>query len=229
MNWKKQTENFLFTKKAPRILTKKNLLAITQEYKPDISNSSLDKWIHEQVSSERFDRIRSGVYVNNLTYPVVNPLEAIPYAVPGAVVSLQFVLGEFGIMNNYTDIATCVVPSKTHLPRIQSRSLRFQFNMMLEDVLNAGEEKDRLLDDREYPMATPEKAFLDMLYLGNHGKSRLTVPPMDCDIENLRKRRLNRLIKAMGIEKEFKDWAEKKKAFDDDPDVEGNMSIGLGF
>ncbi|MFW6272751.1 MAG: hypothetical protein ACOC2U_03120 [bacterium] len=229
MNWQKQVENFLFTKKAPRILTAQNLFLIAKKYKSNISKRTLERWIQEQINSERFDLIKNGVYINNLIYPIVSPLEAIPHIVPDAVVSLQFVLGEFGVMNNYTDIATCVIPTKTYSPEIKNNSLRFQFNMISEEILNAGEEKDRLLDDKKYQMATPEKAFLDMLYLGSLKKSKLTVPPMDCDLDNLKKRRLNRLIKAMNLEKEFDIWMNKKQLYDNDPNVNENISVELRF
>ncbi len=64
--------------------------------------------------------------------------------------SLQTVLGEAGVTNNYSDIVTCVVPhSKDHKPSVRpvkAVRVEFRFHAMPARFLDehAGELEDRM-------------------------------------------------------------------------------------
>lgn len=117
---------------------------------------------------------------------------------PAAVVSLQYVLGEFGVANNYTSWITCVFPDDLPCPVVVDAGTRFVFTPLPRAILEAGEPGDRLILAREYQCATPERALADVLYLASVG--RWPRVPLEYDIEDLDPDRLRRLCLAMAIE-----------------------------
>ncbi len=86
------------------------------------------------------------------------------------------------------------------------------FRGIPERVLEAGEEKDRLVTGTGYRRATPEAALLHWLYLSASPRSRMSAPSMDLDIAELDLRRLKRLAKAMSMQDGLKLWLERHRA-----------------
>jgi hypothetical protein len=146
---------------------------------------------------------------------------------PDAVVSLQYVLGEFGVANNYTSWITCVFPDDLPCPVVVDAGTRFVFTPLPWAILEVGEPSDRLILAREYACATPERALTDVLYLASVG--RWPRVPLEYDIEDLDPERLRRLCRAMGIEGTLDAWLAAKLVHDEDPDVIDEMSCRLGF
>lgn len=146
---------------------------------------------------------------------------------PGAVVSLQYVLGEFGVANNYTHWITCVFPDDIPCPDVVDAGTRFVFTPMPRAILKAGDPDDRLILAREYRCARPERALADVLYLASVGRWPLV--PVEYDIEELNMERLRRLCQAMDIVGVLDIWLAEKKIYDADPDVVAGMSCRLGF
>jgi hypothetical protein len=146
---------------------------------------------------------------------------------PGAVVSLQYVLGEFGVANNYTSWITCVFPDDLPCPDVVDAGTRFVFTPIPRSVLEAGAPDDRLIFAREYLCATPERALADVLYLASVG--RWPRVPLEYDIADLDMERLRRLCRAMDIEGVLDAWLAEKEMHDADPDVVAGMSCRLGF
>jgi hypothetical protein len=148
----------------------------------------------------------------------------------GAVVSLQTVLGDTGVTNNYSDIVTCVVPIRDGIAAssrpVQAEGIEFRFHAMPVRLLDerAGALEDRFDLDVVYPRATPEKALLDWIYLGASARTKLAGPPLDIDLNRLTLRRLRRLAKAMGISPLLASYLSRKAVYDDDPDVQANTS-----
>jgi len=191
--------------------------------------------IKDLVESNILKGVTRGVYINMVAVPAVEPQEAVSHVRSGAVVSLYSVLGEYGVLNNHTEHVTAILPTgvgDTHFPRLPSLRTGagvYTFYGMAANKLQAGDYEDRLIATRFYPCATPERAFLDHLYLGSNHRSRLTMPPLDSDIGDLDQARLWRLAAAMEIEEPLEEWVKKKETYDQDEDVQNNMSLRLGF
>ena len=75
-----------------------------------------------------------------------------------------------------------------------------------------------------YSRATPEKALLDWLYLGESRYTKIAGPPLDVEIERLSGPRLRRLAQSMELVEQLKAWQARKKRYDLDLDVRENAS-----
>lgn len=154
-----------------------------------------------------------------MTSPPAELAEAAGWLRPGAVVSLQTVLGDSGVWNNFTDVATAVVPfsvggTRPSLGVRRVQAGQFHFRGMPERVLLAGKETDRLSEAPGYLRATPEAALLHWLYFAASPRSSMSQPPLDVDLEDLSMARLQRLAKAMEIGSRFVDWLSVKRKHD---------------
>ena len=171
-----------------------------------------------------------GLYLNQLAAPRPLAAEAVGFIRTGAIVSLQTVLGEAGITNNFPDLMTSVIPhDRGHVASVRpvkAADIEFRFHSMPARLLNeqAGELEDRLEVDFKYPRATPEKALLDWLYLGASPYSKIAGPPLDLETDQLDASRLRRLARSMELVDELKAWQVRKKRYDVDPDVKANGS-----
>ncbi|MGH2346121.1 MAG: hypothetical protein ACRDG4_12910, partial [Chloroflexota bacterium] len=137
---------------------------------------------------------------------------------------------EAGITNNFPDFVTSVVPHEhghvLSVRPVKAADIEFRFHSMPARLLDdrAGELEDRMDLDVKYPRATPEKALLDWLYLGESPYSRISGPPLDVEIELLSGSRLRRLARSMELTEQFKVWQARKKKYDLDPGVRENTS-----
>jgi hypothetical protein len=179
--------------------------------------------------------VTRGLYINQLARPLPTAADAAGFVRGGAIVSLQTVLGEAGITNNYSDIVTCVVPhSRDHKPSVRpvkAERIEFRFHAMPARFLDehAGALEDRIDLDFKYPRATPEKALLDWIYLGASARTKISGPPFDIDSGRLKKARLQRLAKAICFELQLKTFLEGKRKYDADPEVEANAPLDTGL
>ncbi len=138
--------------------------------------------------------------------------------------SLQTVLGEAGITNNFPDIVTSVLPHErghvTSVRPVRAADIEFRFHSVPGRLLDdrAGDLEDRMDLDVKYPRATPEKALLDWLYLGESHYSKIAGPPLDVELERLDVRRLRRLARSINLTEELNEWLARKKRYDADVD-----------
>lgn len=223
-NWDTRLELRLTEPDAARVLNTSTLFRLAKHEQQQLSRASLERWIHDGLASRRLIKVVRGLYLNRMTTPPAELAEAACYLRPGCVVSLQTVLGDSGAWNNYTPMATAVVPFSNERPRpsLGTRSTQageFQFRGMPGSVLYAGKEEDRLANVTGYLRATPEAALLHWIYLAASPHSSLGAPPLDIDMDELSARRLQRLAKAMKISKEFEQWMMTKRAHDSSPSV----------
>jgi hypothetical protein len=175
----------------------------------------VERWIQEAVAANRLQRVVRGLFLNRMIVPPAQLGEAAVWLRPGAVVSLQTVLGDAGVWNNYTDWVTAVVPlaaryTTPSLGRAETGGGIFVFRGMPERVLEAGAESDRLTSGVDYRRATPEAALLHWLYFFCSPRSRMSSPPLDLDLAELDLRRLRRLAKTMGLDEALKSWLDRK-------------------
>jgi hypothetical protein len=130
------------------------------------------------------------------------------------VISLQTVLGDSGVWNNYTEWVTAVVPLSSRyttpsLGRVKTEGGTFVFRGVPEHVLETGAENDRLVGGVDYRRATPEAALLHWLYLSSSPRSGMSTPPLDLDFGELNLRRLKRLAIGMRLDASLTAWRDR--------------------
>lgn len=194
------------------------------------SDSTLNRWVREMLVSRKLIQVTKGLYLNRLGHRSQDAAEAAQWIRRGSVLSLSWVLERAGVLNNMGSTYTCIIPLEPSItqPQITSRDVpgigTFRFYSMKADLVDeaAGKLED-VFDLRfNYRRATPEKALLDWIYLGNSHRSRLAPPPLDLDAGELSKSRLNRLAKGMGIIHLLDAWLEQWRRYQQDPAVMAN-------
>ncbi|OGR83008.1 MAG: hypothetical protein A2636_02845 [Elusimicrobia bacterium RIFCSPHIGHO2_01_FULL_64_10] len=107
-------------------------------------------------------RIKRGVWVNKLM-DNINPFEAVPYLTAPwpAYMSLHSALADYGII---AEIPHIIYAVSTHIPRNVSTPIgTFHIHHLNKRLIWGYEVKQ--LSSGSYPIADPEKAFLDLAYL----------------------------------------------------------------
>jgi pyridoxine 5'-phosphate synthase PdxJ len=109
---------------------------------------------------------------------------------------------------------------------VKAADIEFRFHSMPARLLDdrVGQLEDRMDLEVKYSRATPEKALLDWLYLGESRYSRIAGPPLDVELERLDGPRLRRLARSMELVEQLKAWQARKKHYDHDSDVRENAS-----
>ncbi len=176
----------------------------------------VERWMDEAIAraqpSGESDHARTPTSILRPT-----AAEAAGFIRTGAIVSLQTVLGEGGITNNFPDVVTSVLPHEggqvSSVCPVKAADIEFRFHSMPARLLDdrAGKLEDRMDFDVKYPRATPEKALLDWLYLGGSNYTKIAGPPLDLEFEQLDASRLRRLARSMGLTEELQAWVTSKK------------------
>jgi len=218
-SWDTRLELRLAVHDAAHVLNTATLFRLARHESASISRASVERWIKDACAAKRLIKVVRGLYLNRMVSPAAELYEAAIWLRSSCVVSLQTVLGDSGVWNNYTNISTAVVPFSTKGPRPSlgkklTRAGEFQFRGMPEEILNAGAENDRLEDVTGYLRATPEAAFMHWLYLARSPHSNLASPPIDVDLEELSVSRLRRLAKSMEMTGELESWMRAKRQHD---------------
>jgi hypothetical protein len=213
-HWTTRLELALAEPTALRVLDKNSIVRLAKDVRSGVSEPTVERWIQEAVSANRLQRVVRGLYLNRLISPPAQLCEAAVWLRPGAVISLQTVLGDAGVWNNFTDWVTAVVPlsrryTTPSLGRQETAAGIFLFRGMPEAVLEAGREEDRLVSSTTYRRAMPEAALLHWLYLSNSPRSRMSEPPLDGDLTTLDVRRLKRLSQAMRLSEPLERWLSR--------------------
>lgn len=215
--WQEKFEQLLGAPEAPPVLTRDLVarFACSANRNCVIPVSSLTYWLHQLLSRSKLRPVKRGLYLNGFRSRPALLADAIPWFYRDAVVSLNTVLGDAGILNNPSTTLTAVVPidNNTHPParlgRSTSKAGRLHFFGIPRRILQAGIAAERLEqhDRFEHPRATPEKALIDWLYLGSSQRSKRSLPPPhDIDTELLHLARLRRLAAAAGLTQTLERW-----------------------
>jgi len=210
-HWSTRLELALAEPTALRVLDTASIIQLAKNVRRAISKPSVERWIQEAVTANRLQRVVRGLFLNRLIMPPARLCEAAVWLRPGAVISLQTVLGDSGAWNNYTDWVTAVVPLSSRyttpsLGRVETQGGTFVFRGVPERVLEAGAENDRLVAGADYRRATPEAGLLHWLYLSGSPRSRMSPPPLDLDLGALDLKRLERLAGAMRLDADLSGW-----------------------
>jgi hypothetical protein len=215
---------------APRVLTVPMVAAALSDGRSLPARATLFSWLRGQRENGVLRPITRGLYLNQLAQPLPQAAEAAAYVRTGAVVSLQTVLGDAGVTNNYSDIVTCVLPIRNGIASssraVKAARIEFRFHAIPAHLLDerAGSLADRLDLDVTYARATPEKALLDWIYLGASPRTKLSGPPLDIELDKLSMKRLRRLAKAMGLCEALAGLLARKTGYENDADVQANQS-----
>ena len=108
------------------------------------------------------ERIKRGVWVNQ-TAPDLNPFEAVPYLTSPwpSYVSLHSALADYGLIDEIPQVIYAVT---SFLPKKYSTAIGdFHIHHLPEHLIWGYE--FRKIGQGSYPVAEPEKAFLDLAYL----------------------------------------------------------------
>jgi hypothetical protein len=181
------------------------------------ARNTIFRWIREQTTNGALRPVTRGLYLNQLASPRPAAAEAAAFVRSGAIVSLQSVLGEAGVTNNYSDIITCVVPQSPGISPsvrpVRSHQIEYRFHALPARLLDSrvGALEDRLDLDVKYPRANSEKALLDWIYLGSSPRTKVALPPADIDASLLKKARLARLAERMGLRDQLKAYLSRVK------------------
>ncbi len=210
-DWRTRLELALAEPAALRVLDRKSIIGVARAVQTGVSEPTVERWIQDAVGANRLQRVVRGLYLNRMIGPPAQLAEAAVWLRPGAVVSLQTVLGDAGVWNNYTGWVTAVVPISRRyaipsLGRLEVAAGTFIFRGLPERVLEAGHEDDRLASGISYRRATPEAALLHWLYLSNSPRSRMSAPPSDLEPRSLDSRKLKRLARAMDLSGQLGSW-----------------------
>ncbi len=235
--WKLHAESLLLRGDTPAVLTSGMLQMIAsmpgQATPPP---ATFQRWLNDLISAHKLRRVIKGVYLNTMGHRAIRPAAAAGWIRSRSVVSLAWVLEQAGVLNNFGDTVTCVIPTDASWPNPQISDRKtdagtFRFFAMPAHLVD--ERAGALSDIRDlrfdYPSTTPEKALLDWIYLGASSRSRMTRPPFDLAFEALDLRRLRRLAKQMEIVKLFDAWREQWRHYQVDPDVQSNSSSLLNL
>ena len=211
LHWSTRLELALAEPSALRVLDTASIIQLAKNVRQDISKPSVERWIQEAMAANRLQRVVRGLFLNRLITPPAQLCEAAVWLRPGAVISLQTVLGDSGVWNNYTGWVTAVVPLSSRyttpsLGTVDTGAGTFVFRGMPERVLETGAENDRLVARVDYRRATPEAALLHWLYLSGSPRSRMSTPPLDLDLGALDLKRLKRLAIGMRLDANLTIW-----------------------
>jgi hypothetical protein len=225
--------SILLGAEAPRVLTIPMIAAVLADRRKLRARNTVFRWVRDQVAGGALRPMTRGLYMNQLATPRPTASEAAGIIRTGAIVSLQTVLGEAGITNNFSDVVTSVLPHElghvSSVRPVKAADIEFRFHSMPTRLLDdrAGKAEDRLDLDVKYPRATAEKAFLDWLYLGSSKYSKIAGPPLDVEVARLDAARLSRLARSMELTQELSAWQARKRKYDADPDVRENNAKDL--
>lgn len=151
-----------------------------------------------------------GLYLNMLAEPQPTIAEIAPQVRSGAVISLQYVLGQCGILNNPTPWITCVVPrtqTSKMAGKIDIDGTVFSFSSMKKSAMCEDRPDLALQPYALIPTATPEKALADWIYLAKNSRKWSAPPMFDIDLNALDMKIMDELCIIMEIEK---DWTDLK-------------------
>lgn len=226
-----KTTPILLGADAPRVLTVPMVAAILGDRGRPVARNTLFRWLRTQQAAGALRPLTRGLYLHQLATPRPEAAEAAAYVRSGAIVSLQTVLGDAGVLNNYSDVVTCVLPlsegtSASSRP-VRAASAEYRFHVVPARLLDdrAGALEDRFDLDVAYARATPEKALLDWIYLGASPRTRIAGPPLDIDTTRLDRKRLRRLARAMEIEGPLEGYLDRQRRYAADPSVVANASV----
>ena len=198
--------------KAPRVVTVNGLMSFAKDTLGiDLPKITINTNLAKLTRDGLLRNPARGLYLNTLAEPQPTIIELAPHLRDGAVVSLQTVLGQSGVLNNPTPWVTCVV-SRARMAtagKMDVDGTVFSFSSMNEAAMCEDLPHLALQPYAQAPTATPEKALLDWIYLAKHSRKWSEPPRFDLDLDRLDHDAMGTLSKAMGIEAEWVEFRDR--------------------
>jgi hypothetical protein len=198
--------------RAPRILTAATFLAFAKTIRPDVSSATSRLLVGYLIRAQALRRVTQGTYLNRRALPPAELYEAAPVIRTGAVLSLNSVLGELGVINNPSRIVTCILPtSKLKSPKLgelKTEAGMFRFYGLAQRFFpaNAEDERELLQPGRPCTVFRAEVAILQWLHLASLKRSTLGELPLDVDLELLDLELLARLAERFDLREVWGRW-----------------------
>src|SRR5260221_7835511 len=160
LHWSTRLELVLAEPSALRVLYPAATIQVAKSVRGDISKPSVERWIQEAVAASRLKRVVRGLFLNGLNLPPAQLCEAAVWLRPGAVISLQTVLGDSGVWNNYTPWVTAVVPLSSRytipsLGRVETGGGTFVFRGRSVRIFRTGADRCCLRSGIAFPPGPP--------------------------------------------------------------------------
>ena len=220
LEWRKSLRDGLKGPRAPRVPTFHDLVELSEQLQLGVSPKAVRSFVRNSVESGALVPVRKGVWLNPSAFPSPAIVEAAARIRSGAVISLQSVLGDAGILNNFTSQVFTIVPipeigGNPVLGQIEAAGTIFHFRAIPQAILEAGDQSDRLVPFLHYARATPEAALVHWIYLAKSTGSSLRMPDTQCDVSLLDGERVERLAELAGVRHAAMAWIEKCKVRED--------------
>jgi predicted transcriptional regulator of viral defense system len=158
----------LIQKHALRIFTTSDIITLT-----GLAPAAATKALTRLAGEDLVARIKKGVWVSKLAADL-NPYEAVPYlrAPWPAYVSLYSALADYDVVEEIPQVVYGVSPSAAK--RYRTSIGEFSIHHLPERLIWGYEVRRQ--GRSSYPVAEPEKAFLDLVYLALIPRSPLELP-----------------------------------------------------
>lgn len=153
---------------ALRVFTTADIITLT-----GLAPAAATKALTRLAGEDLVARIKKGVWVSKLTVDL-NPYEAVPYlrAPWPAYISLYSALADYGLVEEIPQVVYGV--SAAPPKRYRTAIGEFSIHHLPERLIWGYEIKSQ--GQASYPVAEPEKAFLDLAYLALIPRSPLELP-----------------------------------------------------
>jgi len=213
LNWHKSLFEALRKPGASRILTFSEIVEKAEKERKGINAKSVRSFVKNAESAGLLKVARQGLWLNMGATPSPSLAEAAQRMRSGSVVSLQSVLGDAGVLNNFSSQVYAVIPVREGSANPATGSIIaggtiFHFKAISERILEGGERHDRLAMTY-YPRATAEAALIHWIYLAMSKGSSMKMPDTQCDVSMLDMDRLERLADIAGVKEATFDWIER--------------------
>jgi hypothetical protein len=204
INWRLAVLPDLAQSAAPRVLRTQTLYEMIAVHRPHVAKATIRSVVRDLVTISAVREIHSDIFLNLRCSPPAVLAEAANHLRKQAIVSLQYVLHEAGVIRHRSNNITAVLPN-THLhlcdrEHIFAGQESFTFSVLPSECFPPllADEGDVIDIAKPYPSFTPEKALLDWLYLE---KSRNVELPevSEFDLEKLNIQRLFALATRMKL------------------------------
>jgi len=220
-SWRRRIIEHFIRPNSPRVLTYEALLATVEDIRPGTPKAAVARLVAD-LDGLLFSKLTDDILLNRKSFPAPTIGDALPLLVPGAVVSLQTVLGDAGVLNNYTPNYYCIRPASLcgDEPRggLELGEVDIQWVSMPDEIVQAGSPSDRLEYGLHYPRATPEAAVIHWLWLSLYRSSRHVGPPAESDLDNVDLETLDRLAQATGMTDVCNDWVRRAREYAENDD-----------
>lgn len=209
--------SFLSSPIAPRVFTPTRLYeALKEGGIPIPSMLQVHRFLSNLQDLSLVKKVHHGVYLNSMARPAVLLDEAAGLIRAGSVVSMQTVLGRWGVLNNPVPYVSCVMPGNTNSGTISTRAGVIKFFSMRPDLVNRPDDQQwnelAFAPSSPTPTATREKALLDWLWLSSSvSNAKISPPPLhDIELEDLDPHALEVLAGKMSLTQRLDDFRAGK-------------------